>query len=167
MAEYVLKRTKKKFRLRSIFRKNDAAEAQNEANEILQSVVKEIKMDPVLNLPYGFTFDDYIVNTRQEKVLRESSKLEILVNEIFQKLKVRNEFELAMLHRHVFSKKDGENFMERARKVVLQKFLKELAKFRKEDEKKAEKSFERYFENFAANKEFYLSSLKELGISRL
>lgn len=160
MANYVMKRTMNRFRTKSSFKAQDQ---QAEADEITQNILKEIKIDPVLKLPYGFTFDDYIVNTRQEKVARESSHLERLVTSIFAKLKVRNEIELAMLHKYVFAQKDGENFRERARKVVLQKFLKELTKLRKEDSKKIEKTVERYFEDFESNREFYLATLKDLG----
>ena len=94
---------------------------------------------------------------------KETDKFEKTIYSIYDKLKVRNEFELSFLYKHAFSVTEKDNFKEKARKIVLQKFLKEIAKIRKKDGENIAKSANKYFEDFSSNKEFYLSSLKDIG----
>ncbi len=162
MGEYLLKKFQTKIQLTSTEKKKEKNKKVDKI-KFAQRFAQEISIEPALQMPYGFHFDDYIVQNREEAMQKESFKFENLITLIFEKLKVRNEFELVLLYKHAFSQVDKENFKEKARKCVLMMFLKEIARFRKEDEKKFQKSAERYFEDFEANKEFYLSSLKDMG----
>lgn len=165
MADYLLRKSQAKILNVSAFkRKGKIQEQEIDKLKIMQEIAKDLKIDPILQLPYGFQFDNYITKKRNESMQRQSSKLEELISVIFKKLKLRNEFELALLRKQAFSATDKENFKEKARKTVLQRFLKEIAKIRKEDEKKILETADRYFENFTANKEFYLASFKDIGI---
>lgn len=165
MADYLLRKSQAKILNISSFKsKGKIQEKEINKLKFIEDIAKDFKIDPILQLPYGFQFDNYITKQRNESMQRESSKLEELISSIFKKLKLRNEFELAILRKHAFSTNDKENFKEKARKTILQRFLKEIAKIRKEDGKKILETADRYFENFAANKEFYLASLKDIGI---
>ena len=88
-------------------------------------------MDPLLQLPFGFHFDDFIVKQRKARILSGSSAVHKLILDIFEQLKVKNEFELALLHKHALSASSKDNFLEKARKKVLQKFLKEFGRLGK------------------------------------
>lgn len=122
-------------------------------------VLGEIMLDPLLKLPYGFHFDEYILKQHLLEYQSGRNELDDIMKRIFKDLKVFNEFELALLFKHAHSVSHKDEFREKARKIVLGKFLREIGR-----KGNLEEGLERYFEKVGENREFYLAALQDLSI---
>ena len=79
--------------------------------KIAEAFSEKLSFDQELNLPFGFTFDHYLMKRKAKKLAREGSQTKKHLWKIYDKLKVKNDLELLQYYRHAVAEKSQVFFL--------------------------------------------------------
>lgn len=132
--------------------------------ELFKKYADNIVFDKNFNLPFGFAFDDFIIQKRIKSGKKDNTRELEIMDKVYNKLRVKNEMELIALQKYAVAEGSKGKFIDKAKNSILAKFIDAIQKIRKEDPEAKNKILNTYFQDVKSNKEFYEASLKDLGI---
>ncbi len=74
--------------------------------ELASAVCERISFDEDLNLPYGFSFDHYVLKKKAKIKAKEGSEAKKRLWEVYHKLQVKSDLELVKFYRHAVAEKN-------------------------------------------------------------
>mgnify|MGYP006976752605 FL=1 len=123
-------------------------------------MAERILADPDLRFPYGFGFDDYIVKLKEKRFSSSGDTFIFTLNNIFNKLSYRTDFELIQIQKEAIIKKTANDLKEKARGIILDHIINEIKNIR---QNKGDRST---LEKVVTDKEFLNAAIGELEINQ-